>query len=314
MNSWLALVLSLPTENTTVRMRIWRALKASGAAVLRDGVYLLPETDACRATLERVATDINTADGATHLLRVEETDGAAFVRLFDRSEDYAALMNNVAAVRDALTVQNAMDTLKQARKLRKVFASLTDIDFFPGEAQKQAESSLQELESQVHQILYPDEPRAIDSAIARLSANTYRNRVWATRQRPWVDRLASAWLIRKFIDPDARFVWMVPDTPCPPEALGFDFNGATFSHVGAKVTFEVLLASFGLEQPALKQIGALVHYLDVGGIEPVEANGIERVLSGLRASVLDDDHLLQAASAIFDGLLTAFEKESESHE
>jgi len=95
---------------------------------------------------------------------------------------------------------------------------------------------------------------------------------------------------------------------CPADALGFDFDGATFSHVGSRVTFEVLAASFGLEQPAIARLGLLVHYLDVGGVQPPEAAGIESVLAGLRETLTQDDQLLTAASAIFDGLLASFDK------
>jgi hypothetical protein len=97
---------------------------------------------------------------------------------------------------------------------------------------------------------------------------------------------------------------------CPGDALGFDFDGATFSHVGSRVTFEVLAASFGLEQPAITRIGLLVHYLDVGGVQPPEAAGIETVLAGLREAVTDDDRLLAAASTVFDGVLARFEAEA----
>lgn len=117
----------------------------------------------------------------------------------------------------------------------------------------------------------------------------------AERQRPWVDRLASAWLVRRFIDPQARIHWIASPQECPADALGFDFDGATFSHVGSRVTFEVLLASFGLEQPALARLGLLVHYLDVGGIEPAESAGVESILAGLREALCDDDQLLAAA-------------------
>jgi hypothetical protein len=138
-------------------------------------------------------------------------------------------------------------------------------------------------------------------------AADYRGRTWATRQRPWADRLACAWLIRRHIDPQARFLWLNEPANCPPEALGFDFDGATFSHVGAKVSFEVLLESFDLEQPALKRLGALVHFLDAGGVEPPEAIGIERVLAGLLEAITDDDQLMLVASGVFEGLRVAFE-------
>ncbi|MGH8355075.1 MAG: chromate resistance protein ChrB domain-containing protein, partial [Pseudomonas sp.] len=137
----------------------------------------------------------------------------------------------------------------------------------------------------------------------------YRGRVWATRRRPWVDRLASAWLIRRFLDPDARILWLAAPEDCPADALGFDFDGAAFSHVGNRVTFETLLASFALEQPGLVRLAELVHYLDVGGSQPPEAAGLERVLAGLRATLAADDQLLTAAGAVFDGLLAVFEQD-----
>jgi len=303
---WLFLVLSLPTENATARMRAWRALRAAGAAVLRDGVYLLPECDDCRATLEAIAEDVQAGGGSTHLMRAEP-EGADFAALFDRSDDYAALLDEVRQASDELDAGSGLETQKQARKLRKTFAGIAAIDFFAGEAQKQADAAVQELELAAARVLTPDEPHAVRSAITPLRIADYRGRMWATRRRPWVDRLACAWLIRRYIDRKARIVWLAKPKDCPAKAIGFDFDGATFSHVGARVTFEVMLASFGLEQPALKRIGAIVHYLDAGGVQPPEASGIESVLAGLRDAIDDDDQLVKAAGTVFDALLASFE-------
>ena len=157
-------------------------------------------------------------------------------------------------------------------------------------------------------MLSPDEPHPVRGPIKQLRIADYKQRIWATRRRPWVDRLACAWLIQRFIDRKARIIWLAKPKDCPAKAIGFDFDGATFSHVGARVTFEVMLASFGLEQPALKRIGDIVHYLDAGGVQPAEASGIESVLAGLRDAISDDDQLLRAAGTVFDGLLAAFEK------
>ncbi|MGH6609844.1 MAG: chromate resistance protein ChrB domain-containing protein [Burkholderiaceae bacterium] len=307
---WLLLVMSLPTENATVRMRAWRALRASGAAVLRDGVYLLPERDDCRSTLEAVAADVQAGGGSTHLMRVDEPESAGFAALFDRSDDYAALLEEIRRASNELDSETASEVLKGARKLRKTFASIAAIDFFAGEAQKQADAALQELELATNRVLAPDEPHSVRSAIKLLRIEDYNRRVWATRRRPWVDRLACAWLIRRFIDRKARIIWLTKPKDCPAKAIGFDFDGAKFSHVGARVTFEVMLASFGLEQPALKRIGAIVHYLDAGGVQPPEASGIESVLAGLRDAIEDDDQLVKAASAIFDALLASFEAQT----
>ena len=146
MNNWLLFITSLPTENATTRMRAWRALKASGAIVLRDGVYLMPDCIPCNNTLEAIATDVRAGEGTALVLRIEEPNGANFVHLFDRSEDFAVLLTDVAKAHDALFADDAQELLKQARKLRKTFTSLAEIDFFPGEAQKQADAALQDLE------------------------------------------------------------------------------------------------------------------------------------------------------------------------
>lgn len=312
MNTWIALITSLPTENATARMRAWRSLKASGAAVLRDGVYLMPEQENCSDTLETVAADIRAAEGTALVVRIEEPGDGNFVALFDRSTDFSILLNDISAARNALSPDTANEALKQARKLRKAFGNLAAIDFFPGEAQKQADEALRDLEQRAAWALSPDEPHPVNDAIARLSIEDYQGRIWATRRRPWVDRLASAWLIRRYIDPQARLLWLATPADCPADALGFDFDGAIFTHVGARVSCEVLLASFGLETPALQRIGALVHFLDVGGVQPPEAAGIESALAGLRDTILDDDQLLALASNIFDGLLASFEKGPKS--
>jgi len=305
---WILLIISLPTENATVRMRAWRALKASGAVVLRDGVYLMPENGSCRASMEAIAADVLSAGGTSMLLRVEEPDQANFAGLFDRNEDYAALLTEVAQAIQALSIDTLAEGIKQARKLRKAFAGVAEIDFFPGEAQRQADAALQELELKIARVLAPDEPHPVSAQINKLAVAAYQGRTWATRARPWVDRLACAWLIRRFIDTKAAILWLASPGDCPADALGFDFDGASFSHVGNRVSFEVLMESFALETPALKQLGALVHYLDVGGIQPPESVGIESVLAGMRAAITDDDQLLQVASAVFDGLLASFQK------
>lgn len=312
MKNWIALITSLPTENATARMRAWRTLKGSGAAVLRDGVYLMPERDVCRSTLESVAAEIISAEGSALVLRLEEPEDADFPKLFDRSDDYAVLLADIASVRQGVNPESAADAVKQARKLRKSFANLAAIDFFPGEARNQAEVAVKELEQKATWALSPDEPHPVEEAISRLDIQQYRGRTWATRRRPWVDRLASAWLIQRFIDPQARLLWLAAPADCPADALGFDFDGATFTHVGARVTFEVLLASFDLETPALQRLGALVHFLDVGGVQPPESIGIESALAGLRDTVLDDDQLLTLAGSLFDGLLASFQKAKQA--
>ncbi|MEO8642020.1 chromate resistance protein ChrB domain-containing protein [Pseudomonas sp.] len=314
MKNWLMLILGLPTANATERMRAWRALKASGAAVLRDGAYLLPDTTACRDALTSVERDILSINGTAFVLPVVDPAGERFIELFDRSDDYTKLGAEIEVCRAQLNAENALSTTKQIRKLRKAYDQLANIDYFPGQPKQRIDSALQELETAVSRALSADEPHSCNQPIMALSLGDYQDRVWATRKRPWVDRLACAWLIRRFIDPQAQILWLNTPQDCPADALGFDFDEATFSHVGNRVTFETLQASFEIQVPGLGRIAALVHYLDIGGIQPVEAAGIERVLAGLRETITHDDHLLAAASAIFDGLLAAFVKEEQPNE
>ena len=305
---WVLLILTLPTENATARMRAWRALKTSGAAVLRDGVYLLPEQGDSKTKLSEIAEDINKNGGTTYLLETSG-DQEVFASLFDRSMEFAELSEAITQSRTKLSDDTATDTLKQARKLRKSFDQIAAIDFFSSEAQKQTDAALRELENAAIRTLAPDEPHSIAGEIPHLLLADYRGRTWATRARPWMDRLASAWLIRRFIDPDAQILWLTSPADCPADALGFDFDGARFSHVGAKVTFETLLSSFDLESPVLTRLGGIVHFIDAGGIQPPEASGVERVLAGIRATVSDDDQLLTIASGIFDALIVNFEQD-----
>jgi hypothetical protein len=295
-------------------MRAWRALKASGAAVLRDGAYLLPDIGSCREALASVERDILAINGTAYTLPVVDPNGERFVELFDRSDDYSKLNAEIEACRAQLNAENALATTKQIRKLRKAYDQLTNIDYFPGKPKQQIDSALQDLETAVSRALSADEPHSCDQPIMALSRGDYQGRVWATRKRPWVDRLACAWLIRRFIDPKAQILWLNSPQDCPADALGFDFDDATFSHVGNRVTFETLQASFELQEPGLGRIAALVHYLDIGGIQPLETAGIERVLAGLRETITHDDHLLAAASAIFDGLLAEFVKEEHPND
>ena len=308
----LLLVLSLPTTNTAARMRAWRALKAAGAAVLRDGVYALPAGDERRALLQQVAADVRANDGSARLLDARLADGPV-EPLFDRGAEFAALLAEMqAAGAGTAAAGNAdpVEPLRAPRRLRRAFEQLAAIDFFPGEAQRQAAEALAALEARLARLATPNEPQPRPSGVPAVRAPAYRGRVWASRARPWVDRLACAWLIRRHIDAEARFVWLADTARLPRGAVGFDFDGAQFSHVGARVSFETLLAAFDLETPTLLRLGTLVHALDAGGVMPPEAAGVERVLAGMREAIADDDALMVAAAGVFEGLYRSFETDA----
>ncbi|WP_028206404.1 chromate resistance protein ChrB domain-containing protein [Paraburkholderia nodosa] len=310
LSTWSVLVLTLPTENATARMRFWRALKARGCAVLRDGIYLLPYTEERERMLRELSVAIGESGGTAHLLRAPSLDAsqeAEFRALFDRADEYDSLIRTLADARKTVSGQSAAELTKVLRRLRKDYETVVGIDFFPGETATRAEAAWQDFVSHVDTVLSPGEPHAANRAIRSLSVEDYQGRTWATRRRMWVDRVASAWVIRRFIDRDARFIWLTSPDACPADALGFDFDGASFTHVGERVTFEVLLASFGLDSdPALLRLGAMVHALDVGGASVPEAIGFEAIMAGTRERAPDDDQLLAAMSPVLDSMYTHF--------
>lgn len=303
--SWLLLILSLSGPQGTARVRIWRALKGLGAAVLRDGVHLLPATPEHRQSLQTQADAVRAAAGNAYVIafesRVEESD--SLQALFDREADYAALREQAQAFRGAVEQAEEVEARRQLTQLQRQFQAITAIDYFPGAPREQAARAVAEAEAAFNRRFSPDEPTAVQAAVPLRERAEYRARVWATRAHLWVDRVASAWLIRRFIDPEARFVWLSDINACPADALGFDFDGAEFTHVGERVTFEVLLESFALtDDPALRRLAALVHFLDVGGLPVPEAAGFAAILTGARARLSDDDAFLAEASRLLDDL------------
>jgi len=304
--TWLLIVLTLPTQNATARMRIWRGLKSLGCAPLRDGAWLLPETHVTRQGLDELANETREAGWTAWLLKLDAEDdqSAAFREMFDRSSEYADLLADMTHF-DPLA-ENVTTANKTLKTLRRRYETLVEQDYFPGAGKFEAEARLLTLEATLVSRLSPNEPHFQDGQPERLALAAFQKQTWATRQDLWVDRLASAWLIRRFIDRKARFVWLERVQDCPSDALGFDFDGARFTHVGHRVTFETLLASFGLESDlALMRIGAIVHALDVGGEAP-EAAGFETLLKGLKARIQDDDALLKQGGQMLDDLYAVF--------
>jgi len=300
------LLLTLPTRPNAVRLRIWRTLKAQGAASLRDGAYLLPAAEAPR--FDALAAEVRAHGGSATVLATAPRDAAQadeLAALFDRRAAYALWRDDATALRREAPRLAETEARRRLRAVADALEALRAIDFFPGTAAEQAREAMNALRTEIEQRFAGGEPRARRSrALPQLDARDFQGKRWATRARPWVDRLASAWLIRRFIDREARFAWLADIHRLPRGAIGFDFDGARFTHVGARVTFEVLAASFGLDaDPALQRLGTLVRFIDAGGIPVAEAAGVQQVLAGLRAvHEHDDDRLLDAACGVFDAL------------
>ncbi len=311
--NWSLLVVAQSASNAA-RMRVWREIKALGAAILRDGVYLLPASEATTAALAALADAVHDAGGQAYLMPVDAGDDQS-VRwrdLFDRTHDYSALIERaqklVAQVRSG-----DIETLRRvARALDQETQAVVAIDYFAGPAREQAQQAVAQARAAVERRADPTEPRAAKGRMRRVDPADYKKRVWTTRAQLWIDRVACAWLILRFIDPAARFVWLKRVADKPKRAVGFDFDGAEFTHRDGRVSFEVLRSSFGLDDDgALLRLGTIVHALDTGGATVAEAAGIESLLAGLRRLHASDDGFLSAASLAFDGWYAAFSAASE---
>jgi hypothetical protein len=307
---WLLLITNLPGQNQTLRMRIWRALKASGAALLRDGVYVLPESPNSREVFEDQARTILTVAGSVHILHFEADSieqRNTLIALFDRTTDYQELIARLEAWRKKLPKLSELEARKALATITRDASATIATDLFPGKPKGQMRRVLEDAEAAVNTRFSPDEPRPAHRKISRRPIKDYQEKTWATREHMWIDRVCCAWLIRRFIDPKAKFVWLKHIKSKPKNALGFDFDGAEFSHVDSKVTFEVLLASFGLESDVgLARMGELVHFLDVGGIPVPEAQGLAAIVSGARSLQRDDERLLLSVAPALDSLYHTF--------
>ena len=309
MTEWLVLTATLPTSPSALRVRVWRALKATGAGTLREGVHVLPTTAGTVEELWNIERTISESGAEAHMLVVparDETQEKAFRALFDRSGLYGELMQAVKEFRSTIKKATEPGLRKSLRALEQQLMAIQAGDFFPGKAGASAASALGALRREVELHLAPNEPAATLAPIERLDPEEFQNRTWATRARPWVDRLATAWLVHRFIDKAPTFRWLSDPKKCPRSAVGYDFDGATFTHVGDKVTFEVVATSFGLDNDrGIRGLAELVRCIDVGGIPFDEAPGIEMLVRGLQARHAGDDALLNAALPMFDALYAA---------
>jgi len=302
---WLVLVASLPTEDPAARMRMLRTLESLGAAVMREGAYLLPDTAGSRQGLEHLAEYIAKGAGVAQVLQVaplSEAQRNAFRSLFDRSSRYAELIKNVESLSIGYGIADPSAIARVLHKQRRELDAISALDFFPTEVQGRARDALTTAEAAVRKLLFPAQTQDRGSPEEPLL-----RRVWATRHQPWADRLACAWLIRRFVDPEGSVLWLDKAQACPAHAVGFAFDGARFGNSASQVTFEVMLQRFGLaKNAALARIGAIVHFLEVREAPVPEAAGVQTLLQGAARRSANDDELLAEAEKTFDLLYEAY--------
>lgn len=294
--SWLLLLFSLPTRRKTERVAVWRRLRKTGAVQIKTSTYLLPDKPTQYENFQWLAQQIRDFGGDATLVRVREIEGLSnekLIALFNRArdEEYGAIKQALHAF---LTRGKKADSETSAAELERVtrqFRAIREIDFFQSARGQDVEMLLRRAEG------------APKKALARLDPKNYRGKTWLTRPRPEIDRVGSAWLIRRFIDPRAKFVFAAA-VPSDRKMLPFDMVDVEFSHHGDYCTFETLVRRFGIEDKAVQKIAEMIHDADLedAKFQRSECMGIDRVLKGWARSGMRDDQILQHGLECFDGL------------
>jgi hypothetical protein len=303
--NWLVTVALLPTEDPASRMRVLRTLESLGAAVVREGVYLLPDTAANRNSLDTLSQYIAKSAGVAHVLQVSAASAAqqqGFQRMFDRSGRYEELIKNVESLRVGFGYSDPSAIASVLHKQRREYETIVALDFFPNQVRTRAEKVLAETDAAVRKLMFPGQTQTGVGPGERLT-----KRIWATRKPLWADKLACAWLIRRFVDPEATMKWLDKAEAVPADAIGFAYDGAHFTNSETRVSYEEMLARLDLaKNPALAKIGSIVHFLEVRGTPVPEAAGVQTLLQGALRRSPQEGELLAEAEKTFDLLYDAY--------
>jgi hypothetical protein len=299
LHGWILLLLSLPPRPSSLRVRAWRRLRGLGAVALRSSAYLLPDSPDRYEQFQWLAQEILRDGGEATLLRVDRIENmqhADVVRLFQdaRNQDYATLAERYRKLLKGRRPRLAEELARLAREMGRI----TEIDFFEAPGRREAERAREAVEERTAA------GRARPAGAAPpLDLAALTGRRWVTRPRPHVDRIASAWLIKRFVDPEAEFVFAPPDQ-IPADAIPFDMAGVDFGHQGEDCTFETLLRRTGLRDRKLAILAEIVHEADIKDqkFAREEARGIDLALRALLAAIKDDHEALAHGMTLFDGL------------
>jgi hypothetical protein len=310
---WLFLVHQVRTPNSRERVKVWRLVQKVGAVLYRNSVYVLPYNKERLEDFQWLCQQINDSKGEasvfvseTHEAKEDKTLRALFTRSAD--EEYGVVLAKAQGVLERIARAKAerrvserlvMNLAKEAKQLSELFAEIQRVDFFESPASSKVRSALDQVTRQLsgietHQTARPPE---------RHQRKEFHGRTWTTRERIHIDRLCSAWLIRRFIDPKARFVF-APEGRMPKRAIPFDVFGVEFSHHGEDCTFETLVKSFQLRDAGLRALAEIVHDVDMkdGKFGRPEAAGLDMAVRALGGASRDDHETLEAGAPLLDAL------------
>jgi hypothetical protein len=304
---WLVFSYSLPSKaQSSPRVTLWRRLRRLGAITVKTGVYVLPALEECIEAFQWLAQEVQQANGEALVIHVEQFDGLTdeqLIQLFRdaRHHDYVEIDQTAAEIENHLNSdldeESKEQLLEKLAKLRKRYSEVRRLDFFDCPDATSVEVRFSRME-QICQPLLMHPARQVALA-------DYYDRQWVTRPRPFIDRLGCAWLIRRFINPQAVIRYSLH-----PELaeVAFDIKEAEFGHQGNLCSFETMLVRFGLDDLALQNIAAIIHELDLrdGLYSSPEATGVETIIRGWLLAGFSDTELEARGYQLFEGLYLAF--------
>lgn len=313
--AWILMFYSMPSKPERNRLRIYRKLQKEGTLALKDGVHLLPFSEDAQEFFMWLHQEIKTLGGEMHFSIIEKFEtlrGEDIVTLFKLQAEasYDTIEQSVKKLNSELSLEKTTPKQEQIfeQQIKKVvrdFEEIRAMDFFASDKGKTVRESIQSLQTKLHSAPLPK------PTIQLCQAQDYQNRVWQTRKKPFVDRMASAWLIKRHIDSNATFFFDDTIDISKQNIITYDMSGATFTHVGDLCTYEVLLQSFLLHgDVALEKIGKIVHNLDLNDDKYItpEADGIKMILSAIRNNEKDDNAIIEKSHEIFDYLYLTLKK------
>ena len=323
---WILLIHQLPPKPTNLRVRIWRKLQKLGAVAIKNSVYVLPANEKTHEDFQWLKQEIESAGGEATVFQAASVEGATdedIIAAFRkaRDEEFAAITAELDGLTGAIRGQMRGKHLSAGRlaaheteidKLHAELERITAIDFFNARGREPAFAAYERCQKAVASRVPATKASRSVAKPGMLDLAKYQGRRWMTRRNLHIDRLASAWLIRQFIDKRPRFYFVAEDETVD-GAIPFDMFGAEFTHHGEDCTFETLLKQFGLTNvKGLREIGEIVHDIDLKDdkFHRLEAAGLNSIINGLSETLRDDRKLLQQMSAIFDGLYSHLSKES----
>jgi hypothetical protein len=315
---WLLFFYSVPSKPVSKRMKVWRKLIKAGAVQLKGSVYILPFNEEHYEFLQWLVSEISDMKGEGAFTRIEHIDtmkDSEIAALFDqqRANDYRAiekarddLERRLGSIRQGGKAQNTKGLSEQFSKLLKEFEEVRRIDFFSSRAGGALNERIKRVHAELNKMSASGTRKESAAIISPRAVDAFRGKVWVTRKRPFIDRMASAWLIRRFIDKNASFDFIDEKDvdALSKDSVVFDMRGGEFTHIGDLCTFEVIVKSFGFRDRTLKKMAEIVHDLDTKDekYKSSEARGLEDILIGIRKTAKNDRDALEKGMQVFEML------------